>query len=81
MYSHYSPFQFETSEQVVEPKKQVMKEKRHAMEAAKKHNAETRNLGSTMPLETAHSISSLPTAFISSNPPDVCRMAKSLFGF
>jgi hypothetical protein len=80
-YCRYSPFVFETVEQVAEPKKQVVKEKRHLHAAAAKHRSETRDLGCTMPIEEAHSISSLPTAFVSPNGPDVRRMSKSIFGF
>lgn len=80
-YSHYSPFQFATVEQLAEPAKQVKKEHSQWIKMCEDRKKRTRDLGTTMPIEVAHSISSRPTAFISPNKPDVCRMANTLFGF
>lgn len=80
-YSHYSPFRFNTVQQLAEPPKQVKKEHAQSVKMAAERKRRTHDMGSTMPVEVAHGISSTPTAYISPNPPDVCRMAKSVFGF
>ena len=46
-----------------------------------KRKRDTHNLGSTLPIEVAHHITSRPNAFISPNNPDVMRQVKSVFGF
>jgi hypothetical protein len=80
MHLHYSPFQLSTPEQMAEPKKQVMKEKKHYMAACEERKRATHDLGATMPLSVAHEACSLPNAFISPNLPDVMRQAKAVFG-
>jgi hypothetical protein len=80
MHLHYSPFQFATAEQVAEPKKQVVKEKKYMVKVHNERKTATRNLGSTMTCVEAHEVSSLPNAFISPNLPDVMRQSKSVFG-
>ena len=80
MHLHYSPFQFATAEQVAEPKKQVVKEKKYLVKVNAERKTATRNLGSTMTCTEAHEVSSLPNAFISPNLPDVMRQSKSVFG-
>ena len=80
MHLHYSPYQFATAEQVAEPKKQVVKEKKYLVKSVAERKAATRNLGATMSCAEAHEISSLPNAFISPNLPDVMRQSKSVFG-
>ena len=80
MHLHYSPFQFATAEQVAEPKKQVVKEKKYMVKSHNERKTATRNLGSTMTCVEAHEVSSLPNAFISPNLPDVMRQSKSVFG-
>lgn len=80
MHLHYSPYQFATAEQIAEPKKQVVKEKKYAVKSYAERKMATRNLGSTMSRVEAHEVSSLPNAFISPNLPDVMRQSKSVFG-
>jgi len=80
MHLHYSPYQFATSEQVAEPKKQVVKEKKYLMKSYTERKTMTRNLGATMSCAEAHEVSSLPNAFISPNLPDVMRQTKAVFG-
>jgi hypothetical protein len=80
-YTHFSPFRFNTVEQTAEPTKQVKKEKAQSIQIAAERKRRTHDMGSTMSVEMAHGASSTPTAYISPNPPDVCRMAKSVFGF
>jgi len=77
---HFSPFQFATVEQVAEPKKQVVKEKKYLQQVAVERKNKTKDLGCTMPRMVAKEISSLPNAFISPNKPDVMRQSKSVFG-
>jgi hypothetical protein len=77
---HFSPFQFATAAQLAEPKKQVVKERKHLVRAYTERKAQTRDLGCTMSCTEAHEISSLPNAFISPNKPDVMRQSKSVFG-
>ena len=79
MHHHYSPFQFSTVEQLAEPMKQVRKDHALIARAAVEHKKRTRNMGSTMPLEVAHGMSSTPTAHISPNLPDVCRDAHTRY--
>ena len=80
MHLHYSPYQFATAEQVAEPKKQVVKEKKYLVKSIAERKTDTRNLGATMSCAEAHEISSLPNAFISPNLPDVMRQTKAVFG-
>ena len=80
VHMHYSPYQFATSEQLAEPKKQVVKEKKYLVKSVAERKAATRNLSCTMTCAEAHEISSLPNAFISPNSPDVMRQAKAVFG-
>jgi hypothetical protein len=80
MHLHYSPFQFATVEQVAQPKKQVVKEKKYLVNAHAARKSATRDLGCTMTREEAHQVCSLPNAFISPNLPDVMRQSKSVFG-
>ena len=80
-YSHYSPFRFNTVEQLAEPTKQVKKERAQSVKMSVERRRRTHDMGATMSVEMAHGTSSTPTAYISPNPPDVCRMAKSVFGF
>ena len=80
MHLHYSPYQFSTAEQVAEPKKQVVKEKKYLMKSIAERKTATRNLGCTMTCVEAHEVSSLPNAFISPNLPDVMRQSKAVFG-
>jgi len=79
-HQHYSPFQFSTPEQMAEPHKKVVKEKKHYMDACAERKRATKDLGATMPLAVAHEVCSLPNAFISPNQPDVMRQAKAVFG-
>jgi len=79
-HQHYSPFQFSTPEQMAEPKKKVVKEKKHYMAACAERKRATHDLKSTMPLAVAHEVCDLPNAFISPNQPDVMRQAKAVFG-
>ena len=81
VHTHYSPFQFSTAEQLAEPKKQVVKEKKYAMKSYNERKSMTRNLGATMTCAEAHEVSSLPNAYISPNSPDVMRQSKSVFSF
>ena len=60
-----------------EPAKQVKKEHAQSMKMCVERKKRTRDMGSTMPLEVAHGISSTPTAYISPNLPDACRDAPS----
>ena len=80
MHLHYSPFQFATGEQLAEPKKQVVKEKKYMVKTSSDRKTATRNLGCTMTCMEAHEASSMPNAFISPNLPDVMRQSKSVFG-
>ena len=80
VHMHYSPYQFATAEQMAEPKKQVVAERKEWKKMTEEQNRKTRNLGSTMPVSVAHVVSSRPQAFISPNPPDVMRSSKSVFG-
>ena len=80
MHLHYSPFQFATAEQVAEPKKQVVKEKKYLQQSVAERKNKTKDLGCTMPSMVAKEVSSLPNAFISPNNPDVMRQSKSVFG-
>ena len=80
MHLHYSPFQFATAEQVAEPKKKIVREKKFMLHAHTERKTATRNLGCTMSCVEAHQASSLPNAFISPNLPDVMRQSKSVFG-
>jgi hypothetical protein len=80
-YSHYSPYQFSTTEQLAESRKEVVDQKKLCDEMCMKRKRETQNLGSTIPVELAHRVSSLPNAYISPNSPDVMRQIKSVFGF
>ena len=77
---HFSPFQFATDAQLAEPKKQVVKERKHLLSALQERKAKTHDLGSTMSCSEAHEVSSLPNAFISPNLPDVMRQSKAVFG-
>lgn len=80
VHLHYSPFQFGTAEQVAEPKKQVVKEKKYLVKAQTDRKSATRNLKSTMSCVEAHEASSMPNAYIAPNGPDVMRQSKSVFG-
>ena len=80
-YSHYSPYQFATAQQLAEPHKKCVADKKLYEEMCLKRKRDTRNLGSTLPIEVAHYITSRPNAFISPNNPDVMRQVKSVFGF
>lgn len=77
VHTHYSPFQFATSEQVAERQVGVKKivSKLKKMTARDKPPAPK-----LMSCEEARSIPGTPTAFISPNPVDVMRTAKSVFG-
>jgi len=66
-HMHYSPFQFSTAEQTILPKKEVVKEKKLMVALKAERKTKTHDLGSTMPLATAHSLASLPNAYISPN--------------
>jgi len=79
MHHHYSPFQFSTTEQLAEPVKQVRKEHAQSIKMTVERKKRTRDMGSTMPLEVAHGMSSAPTAYISPNLPDVCRDAHTRY--
>jgi hypothetical protein len=81
MHLHYSPYQFSSSEQLAEPKKQIVKEKKFLMKSIAERKSATRNLGCTMTRDEAHEVCSLPNAFISPNLPDVMRQSKSVFSF
>jgi len=80
-YSHYSPFQFSTSVQTVEPHKQVVAEKKFMLNACEKRKREGHDLGATMPIADAHLVSSLPNAYISPNSADGMRQIKSVFKY
>jgi hypothetical protein len=80
-YSHFSPYQFSTAEQIAEPHKKVVAQKKEMVDCYMRRKREGQNLGCTITVAEAHSITSLPTAFISPNPPDVMRQTKSLFKF
>ena len=80
-HSHYSPYQFATDQQLAEPHKQVVKEKKLSITAHLERKKLTKDLHCTLPIEVAHSVTSLPNAFISPNHPDVCRQINSVFGF
>ena len=77
VHLHYTPFQFATEVQVADhrvgAKKVVAKLKK--MTARDKPPAPK-----LMSCEEARSIPGTPTAFISPNPVDVMRTAKSVFG-
>lgn len=77
VHTHYSPFQFATSEQVAERQVGVKKivSKLNKMTARDKLPPPK-----LMSCEEARSIPGTPTAFISPNPVDVMRTAKSVFG-
>lgn len=81
VHLHYSPFQFSTAEQTQEPHKKVVAEKMESVRMYEKRKQETRDLHATMPVALAHSISSLPNAYISPNSIDVMRQSKSVFRF
>ena len=66
-HMHYSPFQFSTDEQTILPKKEVVKEKKLMVNLKAARKAKTHDLGCTIPLATAHSLTSLPNAYISPN--------------
>ena len=80
-YSHYSPYQFATSEETTEPHKLCVIQKKEMVHTAMKRKRLTHNLGATMPIAEAHAVSSLPTAFISPNSPDAMRQIKSVFKY
>ena len=80
MHQHYSPFQFSTPEQMAEPKKKVVKEKKQYLAFCAEKKRATNDLGCTMPVAVAHELCNLPNAFISPNLPDVMRQAKAVFG-
>lgn len=79
-HQHYSPFQFETATSMAVEHKKEVKEKKFVKSAHLEHKRLTHNLGCTMPVSTAHEVTSLPQAFISPNLPDVMRQAKAVFG-
>lgn len=76
VHTHYSPFQFATSEQVAEHKVGVKK----IVTKLKKMTARDKLTPKLMSCEEARSIPGTPTAFISPNPPDVMRTVHSVFG-
>jgi len=76
VHSHYSPFQFATSEQVAEHKVGVKK----MASKLKKMTARDKLTPKLMSCDEAKSIPGTPTAFISPNPVDVMRTAHSVFG-
>jgi hypothetical protein len=76
VHTHYSPFQFATSEQVAEHKVGVKK----MASKLKKMTARDKLTPKLMTCDEAKSIPGTPTAFISPNPVDVMRTAHSVFG-
>jgi hypothetical protein len=76
VHTHYSPFQFATSEQVAEHKVGVKK----MASKLKKMTARDKLTPKLMSCDEAKSIPGTPTAFISPNPVDVMRTAHSVFG-
>ena len=78
-HMHYSPFQFATAEQTILPKREVVKEKKLMVALKTERKAKTHDLGCTMPLATAHSISDLPNAFISPNGLSEMKDIKAVF--
>ena len=80
-HTHYSPYQFATSQSTAEAPLKVRLEKRAYMDEHLREKKRTRDLGCTIPISEAHLICSKPNAFIAPNPPDVMRQVKSIFGF
>ena len=76
VHLHYSPFQFATDVQVADHRVGVKK----VVAKLKKMTARDKLAPKLMSCEEARSIPGTPTAFISPNPPDVMRTAKSVFG-
>lgn len=79
MHLHYSPFQFSTAEQTTLPKKEVVKEKKLMVSLKDERKKKTHDLGCTMPLATAHSVSDLPNAYISPNSVSNMKDIKAVF--
>jgi hypothetical protein len=78
-HMHYSPFQFSTAEQTILPKKEVIKEKKLMVSLKADRKKKTHDLGCTMPLTVAHSISDLPNAYISPNGVAQMKDIKAVF--
>lgn len=78
-HMHYSPFQFSTAEQTILPKKEVVKEKKLMVSLKAERKKKTHDLGCTMPLVVAHSISNLPNAYISPNGVSQMKDIKGVF--
>jgi hypothetical protein len=78
-HMHYSPFQFSTAEQTILPKKEVIKEKKLMVSLKADRKSKTHDLGSTMPLAVAHSVSDLPNAYISPNGVAQMKDIKAVF--
>jgi len=78
-HMHYSPFQFSTAEQTILPKKEVIKEKKLMVSLKADRKKKTHDLGCTMPLAVAHSVSDLPNAYISPNGVSEMKDIKAVF--
>lgn len=76
VHLHYSPFQFATDVQVAD---HAVNSKKTA-KTLKRMTTRDKLVPKLMSCEEAKSIPGTPTAFISPNPPDVMRTARSVFG-
>ena len=78
-HMHYSPFQWSTAGQTILPKKEVVKEKKLMVSLKAERKAKTHDLGSTIPLATAHCVVNLPNAYISPNGVSEMKDIKAVF--
>jgi len=80
-HEHYSPFKFANEVEIAMPHTELVKVKKAYVDEQLQNKKRTRDLGCTIPISEANLICSRPNAFISPNPPDVMRQAKSIFSF
>ena len=78
-HMHYSPFQFATAEQTILPKKEVVKQKKLMVDLKAERKAKTHDLGCTISITAAHSLTNLPNAFISPNGLSEMKDIKAVF--